>query len=187
MDSFTDLEITNTTVEDFDKIMWLFEQAMNLKDKQGYRVWDTIDKHALKTEIKNGNQFKVISQNDISCIFSVQFFDKAIWREKDQHDAIYLHRIVVHPHHKGQRLFETVLNWVTAVAKDKNLRFIRMDTWADNKKLIRYYESFGFIFIEYIKTSNTPELPLQHQDLDLALLQLDIYKSTHLFYKKSFI
>jgi ribosomal protein S18 acetylase RimI-like enzyme len=80
----------------------------------------------------------------------------------------------VHPNFKGQRQFEKVLNWAKHFALEKNLKFVRMDTWADNEKIIDYYKSFGFEFIEYYKTTDAPELPIQNRDLNVALLEMSI-------------
>jgi hypothetical protein len=48
-----------------------------------------------------------------------------------------------------------------------------MDTWADNHKIIEYYKSFGFEFIENYKTANAIELPIQNRNLNVALLQME--------------
>ena len=165
-------KIVNTTREDLDKILWLFEQAMDLQGKNGYKVWSGIDKTALEKDIENGLQYKVVRDNDILCIFSIQHSDPLIWRDRDQNDAIYLHRIVVNPNFKGQRQFEKVLTWAKQFARQKNLKFVRMDTWADNEKIIDYYKSFGFEFIENYKTTDAPELPIQNRNLNVALLEM---------------
>ena len=49
-----------------------------------------------------------------------------------------------------------------------------MDTWAGNEKLINYYKSYGFRFIENYTTANTEDLPEQHRNLKVALLELTI-------------
>jgi predicted lactoylglutathione lyase len=49
-----------------------------------------------------------------------------------------------------------------------------MDTWADNKKIIDYYKSFGFEFIENYKTTNATELPIQNRNLNVALLEMEL-------------
>jgi len=165
-------KIVNTTKGDLDKILWLFEQAMDLQGKNGYKVWSGIDKIALEKDIENGLHYKIVRDNDILCIFSIQHNDPFIWRDRDQNDAIYLHRIVVNPYFKGQRLFKKVLNWAKHFARQRSLKFIRMDTWADNEKIIDYYKSFGFKFIEYYKTTDAPELPIQNRNLNVALLEM---------------
>ena len=169
-----DIKIINTTKEDIEIILWLFKQAMELQGKNDYKVWEEIDTIGLEKDIENNQQYKVMLDNNILCIFSVQFNDRFIWREKDKDDAIYLHRIVVNPKFKGQKQFEKVLNWARQFAKQKNLKYVRMDTWADNSKIISYYKTFGFNFIENYITTNTSELPVQNRNLHVALLQLEI-------------
>ncbi len=49
-----------------------------------------------------------------------------------------------------------------------------MDSWADNKKIIDYYKSFGFELTEICKTSNADELSIQNRNLNVALLELKL-------------
>lgn len=51
-----------------------------------------------------------------------------------------------------------------------------MDTWADNAKIIAYYQSFGFEFVLNRKTGNEPGLPIQNRNIESALLELDLNK-----------
>lgn len=170
-----DIKIVNTTNEDLNIIYWLFEQAMELQGKNDYKVWEGIDKNALQIDIDNKLQFKIVKSNDILCIFSIQLNDPFIWRDRDRDDAIYLHRIVVNPNFKGQKQFQKVLDWAKQFARHNSLKFVRMDTWADNKKIIDYYKSFGFEFIEEYKTPNAAELPLQNRNLKIALLEMEVH------------
>jgi ribosomal protein S18 acetylase RimI-like enzyme len=165
-------KIVTTTRRDLDNVLWLFGQTMMLQGKNGYKVWNTIDTSALEKDIEEGLQYKIVQDDNILCIFSIQYNDPFIWRDKDQDDAIYLHRIVVHPDFKGQKQFEKVLSWAKEFAHRHNRPFVRMDTWADNKKIIDYYKSFGFELIENYTTPDTPALPIQNRKLDVALLEL---------------
>ena len=168
------IKIYNTTIKDLEIVLWLFEQAMKLQGKNDYKVWEGIDKSALQKDIEERLQYKIVEGNDILGIFSVQHSDPFIWRDRDKDDAIYLHRIVVNPNFKGQKLFQQVLNWAKQFAQQNNLKFVRMDTWADNIKIIDYYRSFGFEFIETYKTTNTQELPIQNRNLNVALLEMKL-------------
>ena len=163
-------QILNTTIADLPTILSLFEQAMHLQGKNGYRVWDSIDRVALEKDIENKLQFKIVNGDAILCLFSIQFNDPFIWRERDKDKAIYLHRIVVNPNFKGQKMFDKVLAWAKTYAHQHQLDFIRMDTWAENEKIINYYKSFGFTFIENYKTPDVAELPIQNRNLNVALL-----------------
>jgi ribosomal protein S18 acetylase RimI-like enzyme len=169
-----DIKIINTIPSDWDKIMELFQKVMELQGKNGYKVWAEIDEAGLKKDIENGLQYKVIRNGDFLCIFSVQFRDPFIWQERDKDDAIYLHRIVGNPDFKGQKQFEKVLNWAKQYALRNNLKYVRMDTWADNTKIIDYYKSFGFEFIGTHRTGNEPGLPIQNRNLEVALLEIDL-------------
>jgi ribosomal protein S18 acetylase RimI-like enzyme len=147
---------------------------MELQGQMGYKVWDNIDTTALEKDIENKLQFKIVRDNNILCIFSIQYSDPFIWRDRDQNNAIYLHRIVVNPAFKGHKQFQKVLDWARQTAHARHLQFVRMDTWADNQKIIDYYKTFGFEFIENYKTPDAPELPTQNRNLDVALLEMKL-------------
>jgi len=164
-------QILNTEMNDLEQIFKLFEHSILYQEKKGYPVWRDYDKNAIIRDIENKNQYKIIVDSSIAIVFSVCYTDKVIWRELDKDDSIYLHRIVVNPEFKGQKLFGTILNWVIEHAKQKGLRSIRMDTWTENPTIINYYKSFGFSFIENYTTPNTEELPVHNRNLVLTLLE----------------
>lgn len=167
-------DVTNTTMADFENVIWLFKETMKLQGQKNYKVWETIDEGALKEDIKNRLQFKIVIENNILCLFSILRNDPFIWREKDKDNAIYLHRIVVNPLFKGKKQFEKVLKWSIDLAKKEKRKFIRMDTWANNLQLIEYYKTFGFVFVENYKTANHKSLPIQNRNLEVSLLEFEI-------------
>jgi ribosomal protein S18 acetylase RimI-like enzyme len=166
--------ITNTTMADWSAIMELFEAAIRDQASRGRKVWASIDAAALKRDIANGLQYKMIVDGTIVCLFSALYADPLIWGDRDQQDAIYLHRIVVNPDQKGNRLFQQVLDWACDVVRQKKLRYVRMDTWADNDRIISYYESFGFRKLDTLITGDSPDLPEQNRNLHIALLQYEV-------------
>jgi GNAT superfamily N-acetyltransferase len=97
-----------------------------------------------------------------------------IWRDLDQGNAIYLHRIVVNPEFKGRKLFGTILEWAINHVRKKRLGFIRMDTWAANPTIINYYRTFGFDVIENYTTPDSAELPIHNRNLSLTLLEYKV-------------
>ena len=162
----------NTTLADLEFIYELFEHSIQYQEQKGTKVWRDYDKGALIRDIENKNQYKIVIDDKIGIVFSVAYTDKIIWREMEKGDAIYLHRIVVNPVFKGQKLFGVILDWVIQHTKQKGLRFIRMDTWADNPGIIEYYKSFGFIFKGNYTTPDSLELPVHNRKLGLALLEM---------------
>lgn len=163
--------VQNTELSDLAFIFALFEHSIRYQEERGYPVWKNYDRGAIAKDIRDGNQYKIVIKESIGIIFSVAYSDKIIWRERDQGDAIYLHRIVVNPDFKGQKLFGRILDWSVDHARERGLKSIRMDTWSSNPDIIDYYQSFGFRFIENYVTPDTDALPVHNRNLGLSLLE----------------
>jgi ribosomal protein S18 acetylase RimI-like enzyme len=164
-------EIKHTNKDDLPLIYELFEHSIQYQEKNNVPVWKHYDRGAIVRDIENGNQYKIIVDGITAIVFSVAYSDKIIWRERDKDDAVYLHRIVVNPEFKGRKLFGLILEWSINHVKERALRYVRMDTWGDNEKIIDYYKSFGFEFIEYFTTPDTEQLPVHNRNLRLCLLE----------------
>lgn len=168
----TPFRIIHTEMTDLPAVIGLFEHSIAYQEINGYPVWRNYDKDAIAKDIREKNQYKAIAATGIGIVFSVAYRDKIIWRERDHGDSIYLHRIVVNPAFKGQKLFGLVVDWARDHIKQKGLRSIRMDTWANNPTIINYYKTFGFEIIENYTTPDSPELPVHNRNLPLTLLEL---------------
>jgi len=167
-------EVRNTDINDLEKIFELFDHSIKYQERKGSPVWKNYDRNVIIRDIENKNQYKVVIESSIAIVFSVCYNDEIIWREMEQGDAIYLHRIVVNPEFKGRKLFGTILDWVIEHSKQKRLSRIRMDTWAANPAIIDYYKGFGFTFVENYTTPETPALPVHNRNLALTLLEYKI-------------
>jgi len=167
--------ITNATINDLPSIYQLFEEAIAFQKVNNYIGWNNYDKEFIRSDIVSGLLYKMTDATEIICIFSTCYTDELIWREKEKGDAIYLHRIVLNQKFKGNKMFQRILDWAINFARSRQLKHVRMDTWADNEKIISYYKSYGFRFIENYTTPGTDNLPIQHRNLKVALLELDIH------------
>jgi len=166
--------IINATTDDLPLIYQLFEKAILFQKQNNYIGWNSYDKDFIKSDIQNALLFKIVKGQDVLGIFTICHSDELIWREKEQGNAVYIHRIVLNQKFKGEKIFHQVLDWAIRFALERNLTYIRMDTWANNDKLIAYYRSYGFRFIENYTTSGTENLPIQHRNLNVALLELNV-------------
>lgn len=172
--TMTENIIIKAEEKDLDTICRLFEEAISFQKKNSYIGWNNYDRAYLQTDIENGLLFKITNEEDIICIFSICYRDELIWREMEKGNALYLHRIVLNRQFKGGKVFMKVLDWAVDHAMEKQLAYIRMDTWASNEKIIGYYKSYGFVFIENYTTPDTENLPIQHRNLNVALLELHV-------------
>jgi GNAT superfamily N-acetyltransferase len=168
------MTIENTTIGDLEFIYGLFDSAIAYQSRRKFPVWRGYDKSVLVKECADKNQYKILIDGAIAIVFSVCYNDKIIWGEKENGDALYLHRIAVNPDFKGRKLFGEILNWATAHARTKGIRCIRMDTWAENPAMSDYYKSFGFVIVGHTTAPDSPELGFQYRKLPLTLLEFEL-------------
>jgi GNAT superfamily N-acetyltransferase len=163
--------VQNTDMNDLEIIFGFFDQSAAYQERKGYPSWRNYDKNAVRRDLENKNQYKVLIDGEIGIVFSVAYQDKILWREMDQSESIYLHRIVVNQAFKGQKLFGVILGWAIEHIKSMGLKSIRMDTWAANPAIIAYYKTFGFEVVEDFTTPDTPDLPVHNRNLALTLME----------------
>ena len=114
-------KIINTTKQDLGFIYSLFEEAIAYQQRKNYPVWNGFDKDVLIKDVASKQQYKIVIDKEIACVFSVCKNDPLIWGEREKGDAIYLHRIVVNPKYKGCKQFEKILNWSIDFAKKEKI------------------------------------------------------------------
>jgi ribosomal protein S18 acetylase RimI-like enzyme len=164
--------IVPASPNDLPRIYNLFEEAIRFQKDNHYIGWNNYDSDFIRADVDQGLLFKIVNENaDVLAIFCICYTDKLIWRNREQGDALYLHRIVLNRVFQGMKIFNTVLKWAIVHASTLRKKFVRMDTWAENHKLIDYYKGYGFQVIELYTTSDTPALPIQHRNLHVALLE----------------
>ncbi len=166
--------IENTIPSDLPGIYHFFERSITYQEARGYPVWWNYDKQAIIKDIADRNQYKIVVASTMAMVFSVCYKDALIWRDRDIGNSLYLHRIVVNPDFKGQRLFGVILKWSIAHCLQKGLKNVRMDTWAENLTIIEYYKGFGFKTVENYVTPDTVELPVHNRRLALTLLEYSV-------------
>ncbi|MDB5229760.1 MAG: N-acetyltransferase [Chitinophagaceae bacterium] len=163
--------IEHAMPEDIAVVCRLFEEAIAFQRQNHYIGWKSFDQSFIERDIQKGLLYKIVNGGQLMSVFSICLSDELIWREKEKGDAIYLHRIILNQRFKGEKVFIKIFDWAIAFAKQRQLKYIRMDTWAENSKLISYYKTYGFYFIENYHTGDTKELPVQHRNLNVALLE----------------
>ena len=167
-------DIISTQPEDLNEIISYFYAAIEYQKKNNFPVWPDFDKGLLKQDILDRVQYKIMIHNEIGCVFTICDSDPIIWREKNDDNAIYLHRIVVNPKHKGNRFFGYVKDWAIDYARTNHIPHIRFDTWADNPTIIDYYRDFGFKIVDYYTTPDTEDLPIQQRGNDVVLFEIKL-------------
>ena len=169
------LSIQNSTIQDLDKIFVLYRLATAYqKAKFLGNIWPVFDRNMVANEIKLQQQWKLIINDEIACIWATNFNDPQIWEEKDADPAVYIHRIATNPQFRGQHFVKAIVEWAKSYALVHQKRFIRLDTCGRNERLIRHYEDCGFSFLD-IKVLKNPEgLPAHYVGAEVCFFEIDL-------------
>ena len=167
-------QIVNSSIEDIDTIFKLYDAAIEHQKKVFHKHWQGFERELIQKEIEEKRQWKIISDKEIACIFAVTYNDVAIWKERDDDPSIYIHRIVTNPKFRGQAFVREIVDWAKIFCKANGKKFLRMDTWADNPKLIEYYTGCGFNYVGESRPENLEGLPKHYSGNPLALFEIEI-------------
>ncbi|MFF5382060.1 GNAT family N-acetyltransferase [Pedobacter suwonensis] len=165
------LQIQNSQATDIDVIFEFYDLAIAHQKKVFNKHWQGFNMDMVQTEINENRQYKILIDGVVACVFAVTFKDPLIWGARD-HDAIYIHRIVTHPDFRGYAFVKEIIKWAKDYAVGNNIKFIRMDTWADNKKLLEYYTDCGFNYVGVVTMEKTDGLPKHYEGISLSLFEI---------------
>ena len=159
---------------DVPQIFDLYEKAIEFQKQVFDKHWLGFDRELIDREIDEGRLWKIVENCAAACIFSVAYEDKIIWGKDSGHSAMYIHRIVTNPDFRGRAYVKTITEWAKSHARTNGLRYVRMDTWGDNQKLIDYYQRCGFNFIGTVTPEESPTLPKHYSGISLSLFEIDL-------------
>ena len=157
------MQVLNCVPEDLNAIAALYTAARNHQTLKKMVVWPFFDDAFLLNEIANLQQWKLVMDGKLVCNWAISFEDPAIWEERDNGDAIYIHRIATHPDYRGNHFVKKIVEWARAYAISINRKFVRLDTLGNNTRLIEHYTASGFNFLGMFLLQHTESLPLHYQ------------------------
>ena len=166
------MKIQPSTAASENKFREFWSAAIAYQVAKQLPLWSPYPEQKIKDEIQAGLHFSVFTPDDVMAgFFSLALSDALIWGEKERGDAIYIHRMCVNPDRKGSNLTTTVLSWAYGYAAGAGRKFIRMDTWGDNQRLVNYYIACGFRHIGNRQLGASPELPSHYNNISLAYFE----------------
>jgi ribosomal protein S18 acetylase RimI-like enzyme len=168
------IEVINNNPEDIETVFEFYDMAVAHQKKVFNKHWQGFSRELVQTEIAENRQYKILINGEVAGIFAVTFNDPEIWEEKDAQPSIYIHRIVTHPNFRGYGIVNLIIDWAKEYAQNNQIEFIRMDTWADNEKLLAYYTSCGFNHVGCIKVKANSGLPKHYEGISLNLFEIAV-------------
>jgi ribosomal protein S18 acetylase RimI-like enzyme len=168
------MQILNSRPDDLTTIMALYDSGTEHQKKVLARHWQPFDIQMIEAEIREKRQWKIVIDQEVVCIFAITYNDPSIWKDKDKDPAVYLHRIVTHPSHRGKFFVKHIIAWALEFARKNGKQFIRMDTFGDNQKLIDYYVACGFNFLGLTTLAVADNLPQHYKNATLSLFEIPV-------------
>jgi ribosomal protein S18 acetylase RimI-like enzyme len=107
---------------------------------------------AIAWSIERHTTYLAYREGKAIATFTLQASDEATWGAVPD-DALYLHGLAVCRAFAGQQIGERLLQLAAEISKAAGKHYLRLDCWAGNEPLSRYYERAGF---EYRGTKEWP-------------------------------
>lgn len=169
------MTITNSTLDDISEIFRLYQFATDYqKITFPGNVWPEFDQDFIATEVVENRQFKIVIDHKIACIWAITYNDAQIWEERENNDAIYIHRIATNPEFRGNNFVKLIAEWSKEFGKKEKKKFIRMDTCGQNDRLINHYKNCGFNFLGMKKLKDSSELQAHYQNADVCFFEIEL-------------
>lgn len=169
------MTITNSNLDDITEIFRLYQLARDFQKIQfPENLWPEFERDFIATEVIENRQFKIVIDNKIACIWAITYNDADIWEEKENNDAIYIHRIATNPEFRGNNFVQMIADWSKDFAKKENKKFIRMDTCGQNDRLINHYKNCGFEFLGMKKLKDSSGLQAHYHNADVCFFEIEL-------------
>lgn len=169
------MKIQNSVLQDIDIIFELYDKARDYqKIKFINNLWPKFERSMVEAEINNNQQWKLVIDGKIACIWATTFSDPKIWEERNIEPSVYIHRIATNPDFRGQNLVQKIVNWTKVYAKSNKKQFVRLDTCGRNERLIQYYQNCGFRFLGIWKLKNPKGLPQHYIGAEVCFFEIDL-------------
>lgn len=168
------MHFANINENEIDLVFDLYDKAIEFQKTVFHKSWQGFDRQLVETEIAEKRLWKIEEDGSVACVYSITYADPAIWGENSGQSAMYIHRIVTNPEFRGRGYVRSITDWAKDCAGSNGLRFVRMDTWGDNQKLINYYKDCGFNFRGVVTPEKSGELPKHYSDINLSLFEIDL-------------
>lgn len=141
--------IRKATVLDLNSIMQITKACAKHMINQQIYQWNEHypNRNAFKNDVQRGELY-VYMQNNIcmGCIVITTIKDVEYvpieWLTKDKN--IYIHRLAVHPKYQGKGIAQQMMTFAENFAKINGYFSVRLDTFSQNKRNQKFYETRGY-------------------------------------------
>ena len=141
--------IRKATVLDLNPIMQITKACANHMINQQIYQWNEHypNRNAFEDDVQRGELYVYVQNNIcIGCIVITTIKDVEYvpidWLTKDKN--IYIHRLAVHPKYQGKGIAQHMMTFAENYAKKNGYFSVRLDTFSQNKRNQKFYETRGY-------------------------------------------
>jgi len=132
-------------LDELGVVLEILEEAARWNEFHGLTGWrpGSFQTDKIREQISRREVFLVRIGGQVVGTVTLQWSDPPFWGDRPP-DAGYLHKLAVKRDFSGQRIGISIIRWAENQAITKGKEFLRLNCFADNTRLRRYYEVLGF-------------------------------------------
>lgn len=140
------MEIKLAEEKDVPQILKIIKQRCDWFQENNIEQWgswyyeDLYDKKYFLDAMKKYSLYIVKNQKEIIGAFLLKYENEKYWKDKEK--SVYLEHFVTKVGNKG--VGEIILNFIQKLAKEKELKYLRLECMRINPKINKYYKNHGF-------------------------------------------
>ena len=148
--------IRKASLKDIDKLLEITKACATQMITQNIFQWNEFypNKEAFLNDVKRSELYVLELENMIiGCITISTFMDEEYisvsWLTPNANN-IYIHRLAIHPNHQGKGYAQKLMDYAEIYAKKNVYTSVRLDTFSQNPKNLKFYDLRGYKRLEGI-------------------------------------
>ena len=142
------MRITRARPDDLERYLDLLEESAEWLHSRGFGKLAPgtyrRNAHYFRESIARGEVHLAFLDDEIAGTLRLVAEDPTVWPEAGD-DALYVHNLIVRRPWSGRGLGRQLLMWAEERAATVRKTWVRLDCFADNLILRKYYENAGFV------------------------------------------
>lgn len=159
------MTIKKASEQDLEQLLSVVKSCAQNLTEQGIFQWNEhypsaevlYNDIALKQIWKLEIETNIIGLIVLSDIEDAEYKDVK-WLTKNQKN-LYIHRLAVHPNFQGKGFAQKLMDFAEKFAMESNYESVRLDTFSQNKRNLKFYEQRNYMKLESIYFPNQSAFP----------------------------
>lgn len=141
---------------DIDACLSITKACAAYMIEQNIYQWNEVypNKNAFINDFKRNELYVLEVNRELAGCICISTFKDAIYKPvkwlTQTNNCIYIHRLAIHPNYQGKGYAQKLMDYAESYAKTHNFDSVRLDTFSQNKRNLKFYESRGYERLEKI-------------------------------------